>query len=81
MPAVQTAVLGTPRAAQLPAIARYAGYVNPRSDTVTAAYVRRVHARHMKVFAWDADREAVMKRLVTDRVDGIIADRPETVPR
>jgi glycerophosphoryl diester phosphodiesterase len=81
MPAVHTAVLGTPTAAQLPAVAAYAGYVNPRSATVDAAYVRRVHAHHMKVFAWDADSPAVMKRLVQDRVDGIIADRPETVPR
>jgi glycerophosphoryl diester phosphodiesterase len=81
MPTVQTAVLGTPTAAQLPAVARYAGYVNPRSATVTAAYVRRVHAHHMKVFAWDADSETVMRRLVGDRVDGIIADRPEMVPR
>jgi glycerophosphoryl diester phosphodiesterase len=81
MPAIQTAVLGTPTAAQLPAVAGYAGYVNPRSATITAAYVRRVHAHHMKVFAWDAESEAVMKRLVNDHVDGIIADRPETVPR
>jgi glycerophosphoryl diester phosphodiesterase len=81
MPRVRTAVLGTPTVAQLSAVARYAGYVNPRSGTVDAAYVRQVHARHMKVFAWDADSEAVMRRLVTDRVDGIIADRPETVPR
>ena len=81
MPAVRTAVLGTPTVAQLPAVAAYAGYVNPRSATVTAAYVRRVHAHHMKVFAWDADSAAVMRRLIEDRVDGIIADRPETVPR
>ena len=81
MPAVRTAVLGTPATAQLTEIARYAEYVNPRSETINSAYVRRVHAHHMKVFAWDADSQAVMRRLVGDRVDGIIADRPETVPR
>ncbi len=81
MPGVETAVLGTPTAAQLPAVAAYAGYVDARSGSITAAYVRRVHAWHMKVFAWGTGSRAVMDRLVGDRVDGIIADRPETVPR
>jgi glycerophosphoryl diester phosphodiesterase len=81
MPAVQTAVLGTPATARLTEIAHYARYVNPRSETIDAAYVRQVHAHRMKVFAWNADSQAVMERLVDDRVDGIIADRPETVPR
>jgi glycerophosphoryl diester phosphodiesterase len=81
MPSVPTAVIGTPTVQQLPAIARYAGYVNPRYDTVTAAYVRQVHAHHMKVFAWVADSRATMRRLIDDRVDGIVSNRPEAVPR
>jgi glycerophosphoryl diester phosphodiesterase len=81
MPGAATAVLGVPAAAQLPEVARYAAYVNPPAQVVDAAYVRRVHANHMKVFAWNADDPAVMDRLVADRVDGIITDRPETVPR
>lgn len=58
----------------------YAGYVNPRYDTVTAAYVRQVHARHLKVFAWVADTPATMRRLLDADVDGIVSDRPEAVP-
>jgi glycerophosphoryl diester phosphodiesterase len=81
LPAVPTAVIGTPPPARLPAVAKYAGYVNPRYDTVTAAYVRQVHAQHMKVFAWVADSEATMRKLLDDDVDGIVSDRPEAVPR
>lgn len=81
MPRVPTALLGAPPAAEVPAIARYAAYVNPPAQAVDAAYVRRLHANHLKVFAWNAAGPAVMNRLVADRVDGIIADRPETVPR
>src|SRR3569833_2312282 len=81
LPRVPTAVIGTPPGGRLPAVARYAGYVNPRHDTVTAAYVRAVHARHMKVFAWVADNRATMRRLIDDRVDGIVSNRPEAVPR
>ncbi|GLY82604.1 glycerophosphodiester phosphodiesterase [Actinoallomurus iriomotensis] len=80
LPSVPTGVIGTPTARQLPAVARYAGYVNPRYDTVTAAYVRAVHARHMKVFAWVADSPATVRRLIGDRVDGIVSNRPEAVP-
>ena len=81
MPSVPTGVLGTPTAAQLPAIAGYAHYVNPRYDTINAAYVRRMHARHLQVFAWGAGSAAAVHRLVGYRVDGIISDRPEDVPR
>jgi glycerophosphoryl diester phosphodiesterase len=80
LPSVPTGVIGTPTARQLPAVARYAGYVNPRYDTVSAAYVRAVHAQHMKVFAWVADSPATMRRLIDDRVDGIVSNRPEAVP-
>jgi glycerophosphoryl diester phosphodiesterase len=81
MPAVPTGVLGTPTAAQLPAITKYAAYVNPRYDTIDAAYVRRVHAQRLQVFSWGADNAAAVRRLVDYRVDGIISDRPEAVPR
>jgi glycerophosphoryl diester phosphodiesterase len=81
MPAVPTGVLGTPTAAQLPAITKYAAYVNPRYDTIDAAYVRRVHAQRLQVFSWGADSAAAVRRLVDYRVDGIISDRPEAVPR
>jgi glycerophosphoryl diester phosphodiesterase len=81
LPSVPTAVIGKPSVERLPAIARYAGYVNPRYDTVNAAYVRQVHARHMKVFAWVTDSRATMRRLIDDKVDGIVSNRPEAVPR
>ncbi|WP_329258593.1 glycerophosphodiester phosphodiesterase family protein [Actinoallomurus sp. NBC_01490] len=80
LPSVPTGVIGTPTTRQLPAVARYAGYVNPRYDTVSAAYVRAVHTQHMKVFAWVADSPATMRRLIDDRVDGIVSNRPEAVP-
>lgn len=80
MPAVPTAVIGTPNPAQLPGVAAYADYVNPRYDTVTAAYVQQVHARDMGVFAWVADTKTAMRKLLDDRVDGIVSDRPEAVP-
>jgi glycerophosphoryl diester phosphodiesterase len=77
LPSVATAVLGAPTARQLPAVARYACYVNPRHTSITAAYVRLLHTWHFRVFAWVADDRATMRRLIADRVDGIISDRPD----
>jgi glycerophosphoryl diester phosphodiesterase len=76
LPSVATAILGAPAVRQLPAVSRYACYVNPRHTSVTAAYVRRLHARHLRVFAWTVDDRATMRRMIADRVDGIITDRP-----
>jgi glycerophosphoryl diester phosphodiesterase len=80
LPAVPTGVIGTPPVKELPAVARYAEYVDPRWDTVTPAYVRAAHARRLKVFAWVADDPAIMRRLIADGVDGIVSDRPGAVP-
>jgi glycerophosphoryl diester phosphodiesterase len=40
-----------------------------------------VHAQRLQVFSWGADNAAAVRRLVDYRVDGIISDRPEAVPR
>jgi glycerophosphoryl diester phosphodiesterase len=76
LPSVATAILGAPTVRQLPAVSRYACYVNPRFTSVTAAYVRRLHARHLRVFAWVVDDPPTMRRMIADRVDGIISNRP-----
>lgn len=77
LPSVPVGVLGTPSAKRLPGVARYADYVNPRYTTVTAAYVKRVHERHMKIFVWVVDGRSTMRRMAGYGVNGIITNRPD----
>ncbi|WP_182903706.1 glycerophosphodiester phosphodiesterase family protein [Microbispora sp. H10830] len=79
MPGVPIGLLGTPRIAELPGLARFADQINPPYADVTADYVRRVHRLRMKVLAWTVDDPAAVRRLIGAGVDGVITDRPDVV--
>ncbi|MCW2887003.1 MAG: glycerophosphoryl diester phosphodiesterase [Streptosporangiaceae bacterium] len=80
LPQVAVGLLGTARAGQLRGLGEYAGYLNSPYQKVTTSYVARAHRLHLKVFAWTVDDPAVMRRMIATGVDGIITDRPGTIP-
>ncbi|MFF0860242.1 glycerophosphodiester phosphodiesterase [Nonomuraea sp. NPDC003560] len=77
LPEVPIGLLGTPSAAALPGLARFADHVNPPYAALTPSYVKLAHEHGMKVFAWTVDSPDVMQRLLTYQVDGIITDKPD----
>ncbi len=79
MPGVPIGLLGTPRIAELPGLARFADQINPPYADVTEDYVRRVHRLRMKVLAWTVDDPAAVRRLIGAGVDGVITNRPDVV--
>ncbi len=79
MPGVPIGLLGTPRIAELPGLARFADQINPPCADVTAEYVRRVHRLRMKVLAWTVDDPAAVRRLIGAGVDGVITNKPDVV--
>jgi glycerophosphoryl diester phosphodiesterase len=84
-PAVKTGFLGTPAAAELPDYARFSDQINPPHTTLTAEYVRQVHALKgphggpMEVFTWTVNDAAAARRVAGMGVDGIISNYPDVV--
>ncbi|MFI6514981.1 glycerophosphodiester phosphodiesterase [Spirillospora sp. NPDC050679] len=76
LPNVPIGLLGTPRPAQLPALARFADQINPPYAGLTAAYVEQVHRHGMAVLTWTVDDPAKMRRAVGLGVDGVITNKP-----
>ncbi|MEV0595481.1 glycerophosphodiester phosphodiesterase [Nonomuraea cavernae] len=76
MPGTAIGLLGTPSAADLPALRGFAGQVNPPYQDVTPEYVRLVHRHGMRVFAWAVDDPGDIRRVISDGVDGVITNRP-----
>ncbi|MEW9553116.1 glycerophosphodiester phosphodiesterase [Nonomuraea sp. NPDC050783] len=81
LPGVRIGLLGTPSTAQLPQLAAFADYINPPYATLTAAYVRRVHALGMRLLTWTVDSPSAMRRALGRHVDGIITNRPDVLRR
>ncbi|MFC4006445.1 glycerophosphodiester phosphodiesterase [Nonomuraea purpurea] len=79
LPDVPIGLLGTPSTAQLPELAKFADQINPPHASITSAYVRRVHNLGMDVLTWTVDDPAVMRRLMTYKVDGIITNKPDVL--
>lgn len=79
MPEVPIGLLGTPSTGELPGLATFADQINPPYGDVTAAYVRQVHKLGMNVLTWTVDDPAVMRRMVTYQVDGIITNKPDVL--
>ncbi|MEV0381354.1 glycerophosphodiester phosphodiesterase family protein [Nonomuraea sp. NPDC050643] len=76
LPDVPVALLGKPPAARLPELARYAAGITLPHTGLTAGYVDKVHDRGMRVYTWTADRPAVIRRLISYGVDGIMTNAP-----
>ncbi|MCA6091734.1 glycerophosphodiester phosphodiesterase [Streptomyces sp. SCA3-4] len=84
-PDIKKGFLGAPKAAELRSYAEFADQINPSHKSVTAAWVRSVHAlkgphgRRLEVSAWtvdDGDRAVSLARM---GVDGIISNAPHVI--
>ncbi|MBT2387787.1 glycerophosphodiester phosphodiesterase family protein [Streptomyces sp. ISL-11] len=84
-PDVKTGFLGAPKAAELGSYARFADQINPDHRSVTAGWVRSVHAvkgphgRPLEISAWTVDDGARAVELARMGVDGIISNAPHVV--
>jgi glycerophosphoryl diester phosphodiesterase len=77
VPGLPIALLGKPAAGRLAEVARYADGLTVPHAGLTARYVKKVHERGMRVYTWSADRPALIRRLVSYGVDGIMTNRPD----
>jgi glycerophosphoryl diester phosphodiesterase len=80
-PSIPVALLGTPAKANLPALATWADFINPRHSFAFQGYVEHVHALGMGCLVWTVDRVPAMKRALRMGVDGIITNRPDVLAR
>lgn len=80
-PRVPVALLGTPAAADLPALARWADEISARHKTVDANYVAAVHAMGMDCTVWTVDNEDNMNASLDKGVDGVVTNKPITLDR
>ena len=81
LPDVPTGLLGTPKTAQLPDLARYADQVNPTYGDLSASLVKKVHGARMDVLTWTVDDPAKMRKAADLGVDGIISNKPDVLRR
>jgi glycerophosphoryl diester phosphodiesterase len=81
LPKVPTGLLGTPKAADLPKLAKYADQVNPAFGGLTESYVDEVHDAGMDLLTWTIDAPGDMERAIDLDVDGIITNRPDVLHR
>ncbi|TDD95389.1 glycerophosphodiester phosphodiesterase [Actinomadura rubrisoli] len=79
LPAVPTALLGAPKAADLPKMAKFADQINPKYADLSASYVKKVHAARMHVLTWTLDDRTRMRKAVGLGVDGIITNKPDVL--
>ncbi|GAA0903996.1 glycerophosphodiester phosphodiesterase [Streptomyces thermoalcalitolerans] len=84
-PAVTTGFLGRPAEADLKRYAAFADLINPSHGTLSADYVKAVHAltgphgKPLKVFTWTVNDAARARTVAGYGVDGIITDKPDVV--
>lgn len=79
LPKVPTGLLGTPKVADLPKLAKYADQINPTFGDLTASYVKKVHASHMDVLTWTINDRGDMEKAAGLGVDGIITNKPDVL--
>ncbi|MEU5188818.1 glycerophosphodiester phosphodiesterase family protein [Streptomyces klenkii] len=84
-PDVKTGFLGAPKPSELRSYAAFADQINPSHKSITAAYVRAVHAvrgahgRPLEVSAWTVDNGDRAVALARMGVDGIISNAPQVI--
>jgi glycerophosphoryl diester phosphodiesterase len=59
----------------------YADYVNPSYSLVTKELVNQIHKNGMKIHSWTVRDRNQVQPLLNAKVDGIITDYPDYVPR
>ncbi|MGW5411761.1 glycerophosphodiester phosphodiesterase family protein [Actinomadura geliboluensis] len=79
LPKVPTGLIGTPKAAELKKLAKYADQINPKFGDVTASFVKKVHAARMDMLTWTIDDRGDMEKAVKLGVDGIITNKPDVL--
>ncbi|SFI89916.1 glycerophosphodiester phosphodiesterase [Thermoflavimicrobium dichotomicum] len=67
--------------AKIKEFATYANYVNPNLKIVNKQVVENIHAHGMKVQSWTVRSRSAVQPLLDAKVDGIITDYPDYVPR
>lgn len=84
-PDVTTGFLGTPAVADLPSYAAFTDQINPSYTSISADYVKAVHAlkgahgKKLNVNTWTVDDAANATRVAGFGVDGIITNTPDVV--
>ncbi|MCF6467701.1 glycerophosphodiester phosphodiesterase [Nonomuraea sp. MG754425] len=77
IPDLPIALLGKPEPDRFGEVAKYASGITLPHAGLTSSYVRKVHDRGMRVYTWSADRPALIRRLISYGVDGIMTNRPD----
>lgn len=78
-PEIPVGLLGMPARENLPALATWAGQVNPSHFAVDRRYVDQVHALGMTCHVWTVNRRPAMRRVLRMGVDGVITNRPDVL--
>ena len=84
-PDIKTGFLGTPDVADLPAYAEFADQINPKHSTVSADYVKEVHALNgphgapLESYVWTVDDKETANTVAGYGVDGVISNYPDVV--
>jgi glycerophosphoryl diester phosphodiesterase len=79
LPKVPTGLIGTPKAGDLPELAKYADQINPTFSDLSESYVKKVHASRMDVLTWTLNDRGDMEKAVRLGVDGIITNKPDVL--
>ena len=77
----ERAVLGTPRADELPDVAKYTDYVCVKNTTLTPSYVRTAHRYGLKVLGFTVNNVGPMRRALRSGADGLMTNRPRALRR
>jgi glycerophosphoryl diester phosphodiesterase len=75
-PHVPISLLGKPPADRLSELAGYVKGVTLPHSGLTAQYVKKAHKQGMKVYTGTTHKPAVIRRLISYGVDGIMTNRP-----
>lgn len=84
-PDIKTGFLGTPAVSELPAYAKFADQINPSHTTVSADYVKAVHAlkgphgKPLESYTWTVNDAKTAQKVAGFGVDGIISNAPDVV--
>ena len=76
LPHLPVALLGKPAINRLAEVAGYVNGVNLPYAGLTAQYVKEAHEQGLRVYTGTTNKPAVIRRLISYGVDGIVTDKP-----